>query len=255
MKASARLDMPTAALARQLWTAEQVADLMARRDFRLLKLLSKDRRAESTAQRLGVFKAPMEWLQPFHAGGRPVQEKQRDGNREQREPSARKQRSATRLTAHRLLVQKALAFATKSAFNAWKTNWQCSNPPAAPALTSPGKRRTRSAERPAASASPKKREKRETLREPRSPRLAARSAATTPVSAHTRETCSLEGSGAWSAEEDAKLRRAVAAEYTFDQALPWKKVAAACGGSRSAKQCKRRHSVLSAQPASMASPD
>lgn len=75
------------------------------------------------------------------------------------------------------------------------------------------------------------------------------------AAARPRELRSPEGNEAWSASEDAKLRRAVAAEYTLDQGPPWKKVAAAFGGGRSAKQCKRRYSALREQPVSMTSPD
>ena len=39
------------------WTPQQAAEYAARRDFLLLKLLSKDRRAEATARRLGLFAA------------------------------------------------------------------------------------------------------------------------------------------------------------------------------------------------------
>ena len=40
------------------WTPEQAAEFAARRDFRLLQLLSGDCRAEAAARRLGLFGAP-----------------------------------------------------------------------------------------------------------------------------------------------------------------------------------------------------
>ena len=53
------------------WTPIEAAEFAARRDFRLLQLLSKDRRATTTAKHLGLFTAKRAWQGSRRAQQRP----------------------------------------------------------------------------------------------------------------------------------------------------------------------------------------
>ena len=65
-----------AGAAGERWTPQQAAEYAAARDYQLLKLLSKDRRATATAQRLGVFqRARHEECTVMHA----TERRRRDG--------------------------------------------------------------------------------------------------------------------------------------------------------------------------------
>jgi hypothetical protein len=96
--------------ARQPWTPEQAAEYAARREFRLIELLSQNRRAEATARRLGVFgfaRPP-----PSLPGAASDKVTGRGaGTRESREPSKRqqklKQRSADRAAVFQSQLSRA----------------------------------------------------------------------------------------------------------------------------------------------------
>ena len=97
----------------QGWTPEQAAEFAARRDFRLLQLLSKDRRAEAAARRLGLFNAPTNVSQKLprnssgkKATGQPARREadaaraQDEPQRSPKPPNSDSRRSARRAARH-----------------------------------------------------------------------------------------------------------------------------------------------------------
>ena len=87
------------------WSPEQAAEYAARRDFRLIQLLSTDRRAFAAARRLGIFasKAKMRHHEKDTSGkpskgGAPEQQRGTDTGRA---PNSKQRRSAARAAAHR----------------------------------------------------------------------------------------------------------------------------------------------------------
>ena len=108
---------------RQPWTPEQAAEYAARRDFRLIEMLSKNRRAEATARRLGVFSAfpsSSSSLSGMLSGAAAKGGGARE--RDPREPSKRQQkqqkRSAGRAALYQSQVARARGFFRRSSFAA-----------------------------------------------------------------------------------------------------------------------------------------
>ena len=93
------------------WSPEEAAEFAARRDFRLVQLLSTDRRALVTARRLGLFGASRAEKSRSNVGsstatgtsprGGAPEQGQRRGTASDHTPNAKQRRSAARAAAHR----------------------------------------------------------------------------------------------------------------------------------------------------------
>ena len=101
---------------RETWTPEQAAEYAALREFRLLQLLSKDRRAAATAQRLGVFSAPSS---PQRANV-PAAEQDAGDKRGRRYSTKQQERRILRHDRYVELQQSVRLWRTAKAFFYWR---------------------------------------------------------------------------------------------------------------------------------------
>ena len=97
------------------WSPEEAAEYTARRDFRLVQLLSRDRRALATAQRLGLFRKQARGLaQAEHQSAAPARSPRRAAQTQtvrNPEGSARQRRSNRRAARHHAERAEAAAAA------------------------------------------------------------------------------------------------------------------------------------------------
>ena len=97
-----RSDAATTAAPDGRWTPAQAAEFAALRDFRLLQLLSQDRRAFATARRLGLFRAGQTArTQGSRSTSSQGTAEQQHGSDSTRAPNARMRRSTARAAANR----------------------------------------------------------------------------------------------------------------------------------------------------------
>ena len=103
------------------WSPEQAAEYTARRDFRLIQLLSRDRRALAAARRLGIFAKQVRGLadggDQSHGVARPLRRAAQTQTMRSPEGNARQRRSNRRAAAHRAAqaeVEAADAMVTQS---------------------------------------------------------------------------------------------------------------------------------------------
>ena len=107
------------------WTPAQAAEYAAARDFRLLQLLSTDRRALAAAQRLGVFrKAEQAWRSKgLGVNGHRATRKVAAANEraeDARRPSSAQRRSEKRRKSYQMLMAKVDSHLRQKAFRCWK---------------------------------------------------------------------------------------------------------------------------------------